>query len=440
MGKIILNSELSKHKILMKNRLLVLMFLALGTSIYAQVVPNVDWVRNYSERDQIENVPSAIDANNNVYVTGYTVFGGTRDFTTIKYDASGTLQWVQHYNNIPGGDDRSNAVVVDANGNIYVTGQSQGTGTGLDYATIKYNAHGVQQWVARYDGTASSDDIAVAIAVDNSGNVYVTGRSRGTSSFMDYTTVKYNSSGVQQWVSRYNGTANGDDGAVAIALGTGNRVYVTGTARMTGTGNDAVTIRYNANNGNQMWATATNGINNGSDAGYALLADGNNVVVCGMVGNTSTHEDYFLYKFNGNNGNVQIQKTYDGYGLSDYATGLVMDSQGNYVITGVSRNISSMEYHTVKFNSSGTQQWVNKRVLNQSFTQVSPKVAVDFVDHLYVCGEINISNNIDMLLYQITPGGNTTWSETHNGTQNGNDVAVDLVMGNFGVIYLAGQT
>jgi hypothetical protein len=421
-------------------KILLLSALVTASNSFCQVVSNVDWVRNYSERDQLENVPSAIDANNNVFITGYTVFGGTRDFTTIKYDASGTQQWVQHYNNIAGGDDRSNAVVVDATGNIYVTGQSQGTSTGFDYATIKYNSSGVQQWVARYDGTGSGDDIAVAIAVDNSGNVYVTGRSKGTSSSMDYATVKYNSSGVQQWVARYNGTGNADDGAVGIALGTGNRVYVTGTARMTGTGNDVVTIRYNANNGNQMWVASTNGTSNGSDAGFALLADGNDVVVCGMVHNSTTNEDYFLYKFNGNNGAVQIQKSYDGYNSSDYATGLVKDSQGNYVLTGVSRNISSMEYHTVKFNSSGIQQWVNKRVLNQSFSQVSPKIAVDFVDHFYVCGEVNISNNIDMLLYQITPGGNTTWTETHNGTQNGNDVAVDLVMGNLGVIYLAGQT
>jgi hypothetical protein len=42
---------------------------------------------------------------------------------------------------------------------------------GLDFATIKYNTSGAQQWVSRYDGAAHSSDIAYAIALDISGNV-----------------------------------------------------------------------------------------------------------------------------------------------------------------------------------------------------------------------------------------------------------------------------
>lgn len=426
---------------LMKNYLFFILFLISGNLLIleAQVVPNVDWVRNYSERDQLENVPAAIDANNNVYTTGYTVFQGTRDFTTIKYDASGNQQWVQHYNNLPLGDDRSNAVVVDASGFIYVTGQSEGSGTGLDYATVKYDASGVQQWAVRYNGPGNGDDIAVALAVDNNGNVFVTGKSKGSTSQMDYATVKYNSSGVQQWVSRYNGTGGGDDNAVGVALGTGNRVFVTGTSKSSSNSNDIVTVRYNFNNGNQMWVSSINGTSFGTDQANGLIADGNDAVVFGSVENTSTQQDYVLAKLNGNNGNTVFQSSYNGYGSADIATSLAKDTQGDYVLTGTSRNVSTMEYHTLKYNSSGTPQWVNKRPINQAFTQVNPKVATDFVDHIYVCGEI-MNSTIDILLYQVTPGGNTTWTETHNGTQNGNDVAVDLVMGNLGVIYLAGQT
>jgi hypothetical protein len=425
----------------MKRHLLLFLASALLTgSAIGQVVPNVDWVRNYSERDLQVNIPSAIDANNNVYVTGYTVFQGTNDYTTIKYDASGTQQWVKHYNGMLGGQDASNAIVLDAAGNIYVTGESDGVGTRKDFATIKYDASGTQVWAVRYNNTlANDDDIALSIVVDGSGNVYVTGKSKNQNATFDYATVKYNSSGAQQWVQRH-GALNTNDVAVAVGVGNGNRVFVTGTSKTTTQADNLVTIGYNANNGNVLWTSSINGTSNGNDAAYGLLVDGNNVLVTGMVNNTGTNEDYILAKLNASTGATNFAVTYNGYGSSDYSTAIVKDGGNNYILIGVSRNPNgNMEYHTVKYSQNGTQQWVNKRSINQSFVQVSPKIAVDFVDHLYVCGE-TMNNNSDALLYQITPGGNATWTETHNGLNNGNDVAVDLVMTGIGQIYLAAQT
>ena len=72
-----------------------------------------------------------------------------------------------------------------------MTGYSTGSGTLGDYATIKYNSSGVQQWVAIYSGSGNSDDYAESIAVDGSGNVYVTGYSQGSETLKDYATIKY---------------------------------------------------------------------------------------------------------------------------------------------------------------------------------------------------------------------------------------------------------
>ena len=127
------------------------------------------------------------------------------DYATIKYNFSGQQQWVIRYDG-PGHDlDRASGIAVDDSGNVYVTGWSWGAATSSDYATVKYNSAGQQQWVARYDGPVHGDDEAIGIALDGSGNIYVTGYSVGSGTDRDYVTIKYNPSGQAEWVDRYNG-------------------------------------------------------------------------------------------------------------------------------------------------------------------------------------------------------------------------------------------
>ena len=116
--------------------------------------------------------------------------GGDFDYATIKYNSSGQEQWVARYNSSGNGDDVAFAMAIDGSGNVYVTGNSTGSGTADDYATIKYGASGQQQWVGRYNGPANESDGATAIAVDGSGNVYVTGYSTGLGTDYDYATVR----------------------------------------------------------------------------------------------------------------------------------------------------------------------------------------------------------------------------------------------------------
>ncbi|MEO0294047.1 MAG: T9SS type A sorting domain-containing protein [candidate division WOR-3 bacterium] len=84
--------------------------------------------------------------------------------------------WVKHYGScLVNSNDRMTALAVDSSGNVYVTGYSYDTMSNYDYATIKYNSSGEVLWVARYNGLGNGSDYARAIALDASGNVYVTG-------------------------------------------------------------------------------------------------------------------------------------------------------------------------------------------------------------------------------------------------------------------------
>src|SRR5260370_42433822 len=103
-------------------------------------------------------------------------------------------------------DDGAGAISVDSKtGNVYVTGESRGIGTFDDYATVAYDSNGTELWVARYNGPGNGYDIASAIAVDSTGSVYVTGRSEGIGTGNDYATIAYNSTGTDQGMPRYHG-------------------------------------------------------------------------------------------------------------------------------------------------------------------------------------------------------------------------------------------
>ncbi|EQB63939.1 MAG: hypothetical protein RBG1_1C00001G1518 [candidate division Zixibacteria bacterium RBG-1] len=153
--------------------------------------------------------------------------------------------WVMRYEGVGFGEDVPTDIEVDDNGNVYVTGYSDGYITYYDYATVKYSPNGDVFWVSRYIGLNIGDwpaDWASALAIDDSGNAYVTGSSFNGISY-DYATIKYNLNGDTMWVRRYNGPSNGDDGASALAVDRNGNVYVTGWS-WNGSTYDYTTIRY----------------------------------------------------------------------------------------------------------------------------------------------------------------------------------------------------
>jgi len=200
------------------------------------------WVARYGAGGNQFAYDIAVDSADNVYVTGR---GNGGNYATIKYNPNGDELWVTNYNGPGYGDDRAYAIVIDSNDNVYVTGESTGVDTETDYATIKYDLNGNEIWVARYNGLGNNVDWAKAITIDDSGNVYVTGHSRGSGTSGDYTTIKYDPNGNEIWVARYNDElGNGYDGANAIALDNSDNVYVTGESNTSGTSDDYATIKY----------------------------------------------------------------------------------------------------------------------------------------------------------------------------------------------------
>jgi hypothetical protein len=202
----------------------------------------------------------AVDGSGNVIVTGYS----DSDYATIAYSGAGVPLWTNRYNGPGNGSDLATAVAVDASGNVFVTGSSVGSGGNNDYATIAYSGAGVPLWTNRYDGPQNAWDRATAVAVDASGNVFVTGYSAGIMGFpfTDYATIAYSGAGVPLWTNRYIGPDYGWDQANALAVDASGNVFVTGysggASGFTGfSGSDYVTIAYSSA-GVQLWTNRYN--------------------------------------------------------------------------------------------------------------------------------------------------------------------------------------
>lgn len=332
-------------------------------------------------KDRVDRAAAiAVDNLGNVYVTGesdeplsYT------DYATIKYDSDGNQEWAARYNGPGNSHDTAHFITVDANGYIYVTGQSTGSGTGYDYTTIKYDSDGIEQWVApaRYNGSGNDDDRAYSIVVDSSGNVYVTGWSIGSGTGYDYATIKYNADGIEQWVAPYNGPGNDGDFASSIALDTSGNVYVTGNSTGEDTYRDLTTIKYDADDGTALWEDRYSGpephglmaygrtISVGPSgnvyvAGYSYIDDGSGSIV--------PSNDSVLLKYDYTNGDRIWDASYNSNPRNsrdyhDEASAIVVDSSENIYVIGNSNHPitnSDEDCLTIKYDSAGTELWVSR--------------------------------------------------------------------------------
>ena len=164
----------------------------------------------------------------------------------MKYSPSGQTGWASRYSSVGANYDEGRSLGVDDSGNVYVTGVlafSEGGATD-DFGTIKYDSSGIQQWVQTYDGPAHIADEAFSIAVDADGNSYVVGYGHGLTSGSDLTTIKYNTAGVQQWVETYNSPANSTDTGFEIGLDAQANIYVSGSRTGADANLDYLLIKY----------------------------------------------------------------------------------------------------------------------------------------------------------------------------------------------------
>jgi PKD repeat protein len=394
---------------------------------------------NYDEANAI-----AVDQSGNVYVAGESKgSSGGLDYVTMKYDCYGNVLWSARYNGPGNGDDKAHAVVIDNNGNVFVTGESRGNGSSTDYATVKYDTNGNQLWVARYDGPAGSDDMAHGIALDGNSNVVVTGESKGNSTGFDYATIKYNANGSQLWVKRYNGPVSFEDSAYAVAIDVNGNIYITGESKGSQTCLDFATLKYDTN-GNQLWVRRSNNPSNSHDSAYSIAVDSSrNVYVTGKSKSSTYHYDYMTIKYD-SGGNEQWLKRYNGTGNGDdSAYAVAVDGSGYVYVTGESDGYrTDKDYVTIKYDANGNEVWIGRYNGPGDGDDSARAIAVDSSGNVYVTGESKGSGSADRdyATMKYDTNGNVIWVARYNGPANNDDTSNAIAVDASGYVYVTGRS
>jgi hypothetical protein len=358
-----------------------------------------------SSREYVYSI--AIDGSGNAYITGnttstdyditsgafQTTYGGGTfgDVFVTKLNSTGTALIYSTY--IGGSNnDYGYAIAIDGSGNAYITGYTESTdyditsgafqttnGGSRDVFVTKLNSTGTALVYSTYIG-GSNNDYCYAIAIDGSGNAYITGYTESTDfditsgafqttngGFSDVFVCKLNSTGTALIYSTYIGGSNNEYGYSIAIDGSGN-AYITGYTNSTdyditpgafqttygGGTNDVFVSKLNSTGTSLIYSTYIGGSSN--DYGFAIAIDGSgNVYIAGSTLSTdyditpgafqTNNEggwDAFVTKLN-STGTSLIYSTYIGGSSNDYGYAIAIDGSGNAYITG---NTISTDYDT----------------------------------------------------------------------------------------------
>jgi len=342
---------------------------------------------------------------------------GGADIFISKFDNLGNYVWTKTIGGST--NDLSQAVQVDASGNVFFTGYFSGT---VDFDasptnTVNFTSPGVflDIFVAKYDNAGnylfaktmggSGNDIGNCLQLDGAGNIYIGGSFQATADLdpdagssnlvcsggTDIFLAKYDNTGAIVWAKRFGGGS--DDNCYSFQLDGTSNVYFTGyfsstadfdpgpaTANLVSNGNYDIFIAKCDNAGNYVWAKGIGGV--GNDLARALQIDASgNPYITGTFEATADFDpgpgtstmtphgqaDFFITKFD-NAGNATRVNRIGNISSTIHPYGFQVDASDNIYMAGQFKGYVDMDPHT--FNAAYLSAITNNNIFMVKYDNV----------------------------------------------------------------------
>lgn len=351
-----------------------------------------------------------------------------------------------------------------------------------------------KEWVQRFNGTASSFDIASGMLSIPSGGVLVYGSSIGIGSLTDFALMKYSREGNELWKATYNGEANQSDQINSAVISSGGDIFVTGFVTLNDNNSGFAVAKF-LSSGSLSWVRITEEPGYISGMGDAItVSSSGRIISAGQLRNSSDEYKVILTSFSpagtllskhimnspgnsfsvsmqpGNAGSVYLayekaiqnsgsdiavakfdsslnlvwERTFTGDAISSYdrPSEIRSDGSGNVYICGsVINSISSADYFAAKISSSGNVIWEYE--YGGLFTDISSSIAIDNSGNSYITGfsrSGTVLGTEDIFTIKLNESGNLEWSSRYNGDVNGIDGGNSVAVDTTGYVYVGGYS
>lgn len=257
-------------------------------------------------------------------------------------------------------------------------------------------------WVKRFNSPQRASGIGLAI--DDSGNVYVTGSIQFSSS-LSCITIKYNKFGDEKWVRQYQKPGESYNQGYDITIGDSGNIFLAGASSLLkySPSGDLLLTKYDSADFNK------------------IAIDSNGYIFAAGIG----YGKFVIAKYSQNGVRIWKDNSVSGYRLND----LIIDKRGNIIITGEKQYAgTAYDYATIKYSNNGNLIWI------RSYNGPAPQPSYDFSNavaadnqcNVYVTGASPDTNSLyNCVTIKYDSAGNTIWLKRIYPPPNAYDIAVD---------------